>query len=177
MSQYPESNVWRSWKVFKDSNRKRELGLVPLFFDIDDESDPPNLSHSYKLAATCLDLLESSPQWGLGSDRLRVVFSGRKGFHIEVKPRTPVDGEEVRQALLRGCEKKGIDRTNNTFFHKATALDTFSPNLKPWIRVTGTVYSWHAKDGELSVRKIFYMSPERFRLLKLAGVEKAAKPD
>lgn len=177
VSQYPEHNVWRSWNVFRDKNREIKLGLVPLFFDVDDESDPPNLSHSYKLAATCLDLLESSPQWGLASDRLRVVFSGHKGFHIEVKPTTEVDGEQVRRALLAGCEQKGIDRMNNTFFNGTTALDTFSPRYKPWIRVTGTLYSWHSKDGHLLVRRIFQMSPEQFRALKQAGIEKAAKPD
>ena len=87
---HPQENLWRSWTVYRDQDKSDELGPVPLYFDIDnkpnDQDQDPCLHDAYMVTKECLTVLEDPAQWAFSSDRLRIIFSGRKGFHIEIKP-------------------------------------------------------------------------------------------
>jgi len=164
---HAENNIWRSWEVYREVAGCDGIGPVPLYLDIDDESSPPNLEDAYKLTAACLDVLEARSDWAGSSERLRVVFSGRKGFHIEIKPPAPLNASAMRKELLTACEERGLKRVcvyhgSSNVFIENTVLDTLSHK---WVRLTGTLYSWICEDGRMCARRVFQMSPEEFRQL------------
>ncbi len=156
-------NLWRSWCVYRDRAKRDVVGPVPLILDIDDESVPPNLDHAHELTLACLDALEFESDWVGSLERLRVVFSGRKGFHIEVKPAAPVNAQVVRGQLLRSlnlwAQEKQVPTFANTFFEKASLrLFTYE-----WVRLSQTVHSWRDEAGQIRNRRICRMRPTEFR--------------
>jgi len=81
--QFSEENVFRSLKVF-DSKGLALLG--PFYLDIDAGSeDSPNLDETLLVARACVVLLRDA---GTSDTDLRVLFSGCKGFNVEVRPET-----------------------------------------------------------------------------------------
>jgi hypothetical protein len=158
VSSYPDENIWRSWCVYKDKNRSEEIGPVPLILDVDDEHNPPNIDHAYIFTKTCVQLLQTWHNVIQSKDCIRIVFSGKKGFHIELKPAQPLDALDLRRKLLDGCEMAGLKRVFGNVFLENTSLDTINVEKKPWIRITDTIYSWYSKSGQLTRRKVFSMS-------------------
>ena len=118
-------NIWRSWDVFsKQRNKLRYIGLLPIIIDIDDEEQ--NLFNAHRLTTACLQYIQSQT-WGR-EENLRVIFSGKKGFHIEIKPTEPVDAQELRQDLILGAARiLGCEENLNGWnvFFGSTALDRF----------------------------------------------------
>jgi hypothetical protein len=169
---YPEDNIWRSWSVFYDIEKHCELGPVPLCFDIDEQSQHPNLEHAYRLTEVCLGILEAQSEWAGSSERLRVVFSGRKGFHIEVKPPAPLNAQTMRKELLQACEMTGLKRVSLNVFIENTVLDPLSHQ---WIRLTGALHSWSSEDGQIHARRTFQMSPKEFRELGIGSILQIAE--
>jgi hypothetical protein len=131
---HAKRNIWRSWSVYRGHNKADPIGPVPLFFDIDDESDPPNLENAYTLTTACVDTLERQFAWANSPSNLRVVFSGHKGFHLEIKPATTIDGQALRQALIRDCENKIPHQIANCFFEH-TVFDVLNPTQHKWVRI------------------------------------------
>jgi hypothetical protein len=167
----PDKNLWRSWEVFRDREKRNRIGPVPLILDIDDESDPPNLSNAFQFTGICLDLLETKDHFSQ-SGSLRVVFSGRKGFHIEAKSLIPFDAELLRKELLRDCQDRcACVYPNGNVFIDGVVLDTFHP----WVRVTGAVHTWRAPDGSLIARRAIQMSVPEFRRKTVAEVSSLAE--
>lgn len=155
-----EANIWRSWCIYEDKNKTQKLGLVPLIIDIDDEDE--NIENAYILTRACVESLEARLKWISSKEMIRVVFSGRKGFHIEIKPFKSVDASEVRDDLIKECEMLGVQKGYMNCFIENTVVDTINPEIKLWVRVIDTIYSWYRESGELVRRKIFQMSFDEF---------------
>lgn len=167
-------NIWRSWSVYRSSGGVDPIGPVPLFFDIDDGSNPPNLENAYALTTVCINILESLFAWANSPSNLRVVFSGHKGYHLEIKPVAPIDGEALRQELIRACQRKIPPRFANCFFDH-TVLDVLNPERHGWVRITGTVNSWRTEEGDIRSNRIIQLPVPEFRELGCQGVLQKAK--
>lgn len=146
-------NLWRSWKIFTDQSRKEELGPVPIIFDIDDETDKkqnPNLDKAFRLTKALIDSLSRILQ--INNENIRVIFSGHKGFHIDVKPRAPVELLALRGRLIQDCsQKEELFPVSGNQFLDTTTLDPFHNE----IRLTGSINSWRSSSGEIIQRKVF----------------------
>ncbi len=165
-----EKNIWRSWTVYKDAQMEKEIGPVPLILDIDDESEPADLKKAYNLTKACLDLIEFESTLVEQPDQLRVIFSGRKGFHIEIKPSLPIDAQEFRQHLLAALRQhlfQGQHDVCHNVFYESTVLDTLSHQ---WVRLTGTMNSWSLQDGTIHSTKVIPMSSKAFRAIHMEDI-------
>lgn len=155
-------NIWRSWEVFSDESCLNIVSYVPLFLDIDNEDQ--KLEDAYNLTRNCLDFLETQVQYQ-ALDRLRVIFSGMKGFHIEARPVEPVDNEFFRETVLSGLEKAGLQHQGprNCFLN-----GVIDPG-HDFIRVTGSYNSWK-EDAVVKRRKVIQLTPEEFRQLQIQDI-------
>ncbi len=175
ISEHESNNLWRSWSVYKDQELEEELGPIPLIFDIDDESPgSPNLHNAYRLTAICVEgLLQFGNSWGKTTeDQIRVVFSGKKGFHIEMKPSQPVNANNVRRELIELCREKEPSRDviKNQFFGY-TSIDVFHEH----VRLTGSLNSWVNESNNILSRRVIQMSVLEFGALRLEGILKNAE--
>lgn len=166
----PNENTWRSWELFSDRDCQNSVGFSPLLLDIDNNDHKLNKAHS--LTLKCLDLIEKKSRF-LKSGGLRVVFSGKKGFHIEAIPYKPVSNRYFRNYIL--CE------LNNTYKKPQYTKNMFEDGtIDPghdFIRVTGSYNSWR-EDGALIKRKVIQFTPEEFRKLKIGEIiAKSQGPD
>lgn len=135
--EHAQENIWRSWQLFSDELCSCAVSYVPIFIDIDNEEDNPNIEDAYTLTRDCLDFIEGMTQYNI-PDHLRVVFSGKKGFHIEARQNEPVDNESIRESLLNGLKKIGQEQqggSKNVFIN-----GTIDPG-HDFIRLTGSIYS------------------------------------
>jgi len=162
LSEYAEWNLWRSWQVFSDRLCSNPVSYVPLFIDIDNEES--DLGRAYNLTQDCLDWFESTNKYS-APDHLRVVFSGKKGFHIEARPSHPVNNRLVREDLLSGLKKMGLENrgSSNCF------LDGTIDPVHDFVRLTGSFNSWKRSHG-LIRRKVIQLSLEDFRRLRLENI-------
>lgn len=152
--EYITNNIWRSWCVYRDFTCSNILGQIPLVFDIDDENE--ELENAHILTKACIRLLEQSKDWIEATDRIRIVFSGRKGFHIEVKPSRTIDAERVREGMLGSIARQtGLVQKGPNTFIDCTTLDPFHE----FIRVTGSYNSWE-KYGVMWKRKVILLTRE-----------------
>ena len=148
------NNIWRSWSVYSNSACSHFLGPIPLVFDIDDENE--ELENAHVLTKACIKLLEQCNDWVESNNRIRIVFSGRKGLHVEVKPSKPIDAERVREDILESIAREtGLTRKGPNTFIDRTTLDPFHE----FIRVTGSYNSWD-KNGVIWKRKVIPLTPE-----------------
>lgn len=162
LREHIEWNIWRSWQVFSDELCSNAVGYVPLSIDIDNEDH--NLENAYDLTRNCLDWFEGTNQYS-SPDQLRVVFSGMKGFHIEARPKQPIDNRVVRQALLLGLKEMGLENKGapNCFVN-----GTIDPGHN-FIRLAGSYNSWK-EDNILRRRKVIPLSLDDFRRLRLESI-------
>ncbi|CAG0935443.1 hypothetical protein TFLX_04283 [Thermoflexales bacterium] len=163
---HSDKNIWRSWTIYRDVELTRDIGPIPLILDIDDESEPPNLTKAYDLTRACLDIIESETKLIKHAEQPRVIFSGRKGFHIEIKPSLPIDAQAIRRLLLEAL-RKHISQANLNVFYESTVLDTLS---HMWVRLTGTLYSWHSSNGTLHSRRVIPLRVEEFRAMQTEDI-------
>jgi len=159
---YPQDNIWRSCQLFSDKLCKTEASYVPFFLDIDNSKK--NLEYAYSLTRDCLDLLGEIPQFQ-GLDRMRVVFSGMKGFHIEGKPTEIVDSQVIRTTLLRGLKRMGRIPIDCSNYFQAGVIDP----IHDFIRVTGSINSWKSNNILLK-RKVIQLSVDEFRRAKIKNI-------
>jgi hypothetical protein len=157
-----QENIWRSWQLFSNELCSAVMSHVPLFFDIDNQEH--NLEDAYTLTRDCLDVLEGITQFH-APDRLRVVFSGMKGFHIEGRPTDPVDNRSIRETLLTGLKKKGLENMGTTNWFITGIID---PGHE-FIRLTGSFNSWK-EENILKRRKVIQLTVEEFRKLQVKNI-------
>jgi len=163
---HAKDNIWRSWEFFSDELCQNSIGYSPLFLDIDKNKDDLNLKTVQNFTLKCLDLIEKNAQF-LTLDSLRIVFSGRKGFHIEVVPVESVDNRSFRKYILCELNKSEIktDCNKNIFENDMIAIDSGSD----YVRVTGSYNSWW-EDDVLKRRKVIQYTPKEFRKMQIEDI-------
>jgi hypothetical protein len=159
--EHTEDNIWRSWELFSDELCQNPVSYVPILIDIDNREQ--NLKHAHCLTLICLDLFEKKTQFQ-NQDSLRIVFSGRKGFHIEAKPVEPYDNQTIREDILSELAEVGIRRgAKNVFLY-----GTIDP-VAEFIRLTGSYNSW-IENGVVISRKVIQYTPDEFRKLRIDDI-------
>jgi len=160
---HAQDNIWRSWQLFSDENCSRVVSYVPLFIDIDNHDH--NLQKAFTLTQDCLRVLAKKYKH-FSSDRIRIIFSGMKGFHIEIKPYEPIDNQAIRDELIRGLIEMGlnyIDAKNN--FDNGI----IDPLSHDFVRLTGTFNSWI--DGTvIRKRKVIQLSLDEFDKFRVQDI-------
>lgn len=173
LAEHPNENIWRSWEVFSDDLCINKVSCVPLFLDIDNEDQ--NIEDAYKLTSYCLNFLETQ-EYIQGTECLRVVFSGKKGFHIEGKPYKQVENQSVRKDLLGYLDSIGLQQKDgipNNFLLGVIDLMNLQHDF---IRLTGSCNSWKEK-GLLKRRKVIQFTLEQFRELRSKDIIELSEAD
>lgn len=153
-------NIWRSWNMWRDQDQKDCLGRIPFWIDIDNTDG--NLLSSLIVTRICIGFLLEHPAWGGETDRIRIGFSGRKGFHIYGKPSTDIDAAEIRTNLIHRVHERLCPECQNrdwNIFKNNTTIDLLSHDS---IRIMGSIHSWIDDDGKLHTRHTREMSCEFF---------------
>lgn len=164
-------NIWRSWQIWKDSEQKKCIGEVPFWLDIDDTNE--NLENAHTITHSCIELIINDDVCSKDPNRIRIGFSGRKGFHIYINPITTFDGREFKNNLAfkvrkkLGLEQPDVFSPTNTFF-ESTVIDVIHPH----IRIMGSLHSWTKDDGKVMARRTFEMSYNEFLDLNIEEILK-----
>lgn len=79
-TQYAEHNLYRSWMIYDEN--KQEIGRMPAYLDIDGNHCNPDLTAARNAAEWVINATKAL--FKIENDSIRVVFSGQKGFHVEV---------------------------------------------------------------------------------------------
>ena len=128
-------------------------------------NEKQNLDDAYSLTQECLVWFEYTHGYS-ALDSLRIVFSGKKGFHIEARPTETIDNQIIRESLLNGLREKGLEhKAFRNVFLKGT-IDTLSHE---YIRLTGSFNSWK-EENTLRKRKVIQLSLDDFRKLGVKGI-------
>jgi len=163
IQKHAQENIWRSWQLFTNESCSEPASYIPLFIDVDNENK--NLDDAYSLTQDCLVWFERTNRYS-APDSLRVVFSGKKGFHIEARSNEAVDNLFIRESLLNGLREMGIEQKEfKNGFLKGT-IDTLSHEF---IRLTGSFNSWN-EENILKKRKVIQLSVDEFRKLGIKGI-------
>ena len=163
IAENPRSNIWRSWDVYQMyAGTLTFKSFVPIVIDIDDKSQ--NLENAYKLTRACLQYVFAEKK--LDNKDVQIIFSGKKGFHLEIKPKEMVDAQDYRDDIIIGTAKivgEKINEEGFNIFWDSTILDVFHD----FIRLTGSVNSWKSSEGNTFRRRVIPINVEEFLSLDL----------
>ncbi len=165
------ANVYRTLKVFDVKTREAAF-LGPFLIDIDNSEE--DIGDALGIARCAVGILVDSHKVDKGN--LRVFFSGRKGFNIEVRPESLSIRDSVTEQI-KSCGKK-LDKVIkalrssgqihngvlNIVSTKGTCIDPIYGNrfgyyLKhPYIRLHNSINSWIRNDCKIIDRMKFELS-------------------
>lgn len=180
------TNVYRTLKVFyKNAGEAAFLG--PFVVDIDNEKE--NLEDALSAARQAVDFLIL--QYNLGTDDLRIFFTGHKGFNIEVRPKTlrideddPITDQIEVSAQMLDKIIEGLRHTNgvvdgctNTVTNKDTQIDRIYGNrfggyrLKhPYTRLHCSINKWVRNHDSKMARMKIQISLDELRNRSAADI-------
>ncbi len=159
------TNVYRTLKVFDQKIKPAFLG--PFLVDIDNSSE--NLDDAQGATKQVVTYLTTELELSL--DDLRIFFSGRKGFNIEIRPEAlGISGPVPDQIKLSSRKLDNIigilrnnnniqDATKNIVSSQKTVIDRiygdrFGYKLKhPCVRLHGSINKWIRGDGKAVARR------------------------
>lgn len=165
-SSFQNTNVYRSLKISDALLNGNEI-LGPFLIDIDSSSE--NLDDAQAVTKQVVTYLME--QLRLSSDDLRIFFSGKKGFNIEVRPQAlRIDGSISEQIKISSNKlddiinflrnRDGIkNSTKNIVSNQETVIDRiygdrFGYKLKhPYIRLHNSINKWIRSDGGRVARR------------------------
>lgn len=160
-------NVYRTLKVF-DRNTREAIFLGPFLIDIDNSvwdnaynGYREDLGEAQNTARKVVKFL--TEDLGLSSRDIRIFFSGRKGFNIEVHPQAlGINGPVPKQIELPYKKQDEIIKAvgaSNTAGEAGTVIDQvygnrFGYRLKhPCVRLHGSINKWIRGDGKAVARR------------------------
>ena len=161
-------NVHRDFNLYSKGVGECDTLEGPILFDID--KGEKNLVAPCKCAAESLKFLRQNVGVNLLED-CRVLFSGRKGFHIELRPsaiplhllehhgsfgRTLLDLELIKY-IRRAFKTRAVN--SNQLDHEGTVLDPQALNK----RINGSINAW-SEDRNIHYRKMVPIEPNRLLL-------------
>ena len=169
------SNVYRSLQLFASAENGEAL-LGPFLIDIDnstwDESTElyrENLQDALDVARRAAKLLTT--RWGISTRDLRIFFTGRKGFNLEVRPSTLGIQGSHHQQLEESSKKLStlVDelrarvglRGTNVVGSQGTSIDMIYGSQRrgialrhPYIRLHKSINRWRSGGLDISRRKV-----------------------
>ncbi len=176
------TNVYRTLKLF-DHNREEAIFLGPFLIDIDNSESDNGYREDLNDAqfVTKQVVTHLMQQLGISSDDLRIFFSGRKGFNVEVRPEAiQINGSVPDQIRLSSSKLADIittirfnnnnrDSTRNVVGARGTVIDQiygdrFGCQLKhPYIRLHHSINKWIRGDGKAIARRRIEIKYEQLR--------------
>ena len=142
-------NVHRKLRLYAEASGDGETLEGPILLDLDNDNEGLNEMERLVSACQCtsraLELLQAK---GIDlSEECRVFFTGRKGFHIEIRP-SAVDSASRAPVVRRVWKRTGLDwqvidnlspyKGTNELDNARTVLD--SPHDAK--RINGSVNAW-----------------------------------
>lgn len=169
-SKYYNTNIYRSLMLWDTSMDGRGI-LGPFLVDIDNEND---LNASHTIVKQLLNYFINDI--GLIIDNIRILFTGHKGFNIEIRPKVLNIYGSISDQV--GLSHKILDKirddlrkynkvqnmTLDVVDNKGTIIDLtyggkYSVELKhPYIRLHDSINSWLGNNGETKSRRKIELS-------------------
>lgn len=170
-----DTNVFRSLKLF-ESTQDNTVVMGPFLVDIDNsrwdevaqvyEEDLQDALHITQRAVQVL-----TGRWRIPKQDIRIFFSGRKGFNLEVRPEAlGIDGDYTQQLkassvkleeLVGALTHQKVPISTNTVSSRQTVIDTIYGTRRhgirlkhPFIRLHESFNVWTAVGEEKRRRKI-----------------------
>ena len=173
IDQCSNTNVYRSLQIFRslDSN---DSTLGPLLIDIENSDWDDNAGAYKENLEDALDVARRAArvltgQWHIKTDDLRVFFTGRKGFNLEIRPSALGIGGSYSQQLKKSFEMQNQIRDElraegnflgTTVGSQGTVIDNvYGSPLSgvalrhPYIRLHGSINRWISAGQEIFRRK------------------------
>lgn len=164
-TKYFDHNLYRSWMVYDEN--KQEIGRIPAYLDIDGDPGNPDLDAARQAAKWAIDTAKQAHQ--LKDDNFRVVFSGQKGFHIEV--RKPGEFSKEIYESLKSHQKFNTYFKNITLDRPWNILGVWKKN---YIRLHDSI---NTTDQGMPPRRCFAMTVDKFRNTPLDKILQASALD
>lgn len=163
---FHNTNVYRSLTIWSSPLRHNQL-LGPYLVDIDNEQQ--DLQDAQLAATRAVAHLQES--YGITEDDLRIFFTGRKGFNLEVRPSSlQIQGtlsDQLRQSaehlarIIEALRTGNIWPLVNQVTPGGTLIDTIYGSrysgyqLKhPHVRLHGSYNKWLTPLGQTARRKL-----------------------
>lgn len=160
------TNVYRTLELYDSGTEERRI-LGPFLVDIDNsvptDGYEENLSDALLVVRKVADFL--SKHWSLSERDIRIFFSGRKGFNIEIRPRAVGIGGPVASQLKSSGDRleeiiNHFGTGSNTLTSKGTVIDRIYGRppgryklRPPDIRLHSSWNEWRSQEGTLKGRK------------------------
>jgi len=158
------TNIYRTLKVFGTDLQEKFLG--PFLIDIDNSSwgngCVNDVADALEATRNIVETLVSSCE--VGEENLRVFFSGRKGFNVEVRPEAlKISGSITDQIELSAKKLDAIVGAvtvrGNTIIDKIYGSKRGGFRLKhPYIRLHSSINSWIGNEGKEIKRMKFELT-------------------
>lgn len=167
--QYEKHNLFRSLDVYKDLEGSRAIGRCPIVLDIDYDNlrNPiPNLNDLERVrevAVQAMRVLETDINIPKGD--IQIVFSGCKGFHLEVR-REFNQALKIRESLIERLRKENGEFGYGNHVAKDIGIDPINENHQH-VRIKNTWNSWKESSKELKCRKCIELSHDELKSLNV----------
>lgn len=160
-----DTNVYRTLSLYCRTVEEPIL-LGPFVVDIDNAENLADAQSVARQVATYL-----TEQWELSQDKFRLLFSGHKGFNVEILPESAGINGEIPDQLRLSSQKLDdiisfLRKTNNIksptvncVSDRGTVIDRISGDrygyrLKhPYMRLHNSINEWIRKDGSRGRRR------------------------
>lgn len=154
------TNVYRTLTIF-DGDGKTSLGLGPFLIDVDNESRVngyrSDLQEALEVARRTVERLTN--HLGVHPDDMRLFFSGRKGFNIEVRPSAvrlvgTVDAQIERSGRICDDLRRAVRTASTTIDIVYGWGGDYSLN-HPYTRLHSSINKW--VDAERAIRQRLHL--------------------
>lgn len=168
-----ETNVYRTLKLFSERPDQEPI-LGPFLVDIDNQDwtngYSENLGDALSIAKQTVAFLTTDWHLAANSD-LRVFFSGRKGFNVEIRPsslgihgavwqQVELSSQKLDEIIAHLRNQNGVTATDsNVVSQHLTQVDRIYGNRRfgyrlkhPYTRLHDSVNKWISKDGSETAR-------------------------
>lgn len=129
----------------------------PFLVDVDNEGE--NLTDALNVARAVVAYFTESRR--LSEDSLRIFFTGRKGFNIEVRPTaihprdTPRVQSERERLRLIGFLRRDLPTDSSTYSNQVSEAGTIIDKFHRYVRLADSLNCWLVPDGsEKAMRKL-----------------------
>ncbi len=175
------TNIYRTLEIF-DRNTQKAILLGPFLIDIDNSGE--NLDDAQDLTKQVVSYLTKSLCLSLND--LRIFFSGRKGFNVEVRPQAfNINGsiqDQIKLSSKKLDEIIAFLRNKNAVSNQGAIIDRiygdrFGYKLKnPYIRLHDSINEWIRDDGSKMARMRIELTIEQLQNIKICSeVEELAR--
>ena len=157
-------NVYRTLKLLNNSQ-----GTISGPFLIDIDNSTYNLDDALKATREVITFVER--EWSLDQSDIRIFFSGRKGFNLEIRPQAlgisgTIDQQETSFSSKRGeIISHFPDFPSKDSINQITNGNTVIDIIHQYIRLHNSLNEWIDESGNSKARRKIELSHNDFERL------------